>query len=148
MNRMKLVWTSAVVFVLTYALAFVIHGLILQSDYEQLPDLMRTNDEMMKRIYWMILADVFFAVAFVWVYVQGLKPAPWVGQCVRYALAVFAMAQLPGYMITHAVSPWPASVTLKQIGLELVRMLILGVVLGLLYRKEAESRNTRAAAGA
>lgn len=146
MNTKKLIWVSAVVFVVTYALAFLLHGIVLRNDYAQFPNLMRTNEEMMKRAYWMLLADVFFAVAFVWIYVQGLKQAPWVGQCVRYALAVFALAKLPEYMIGHAVSPWPATLTLKQMGLELVRMLVLGVVVGLFYRSEAETKAPRAMA--
>ena len=140
MNTKKLLWVSAVMFVVTYVSGFLVHGIILKSDYAQFPNMMRTDAEMMKRMYWIVLANVFFAVAFVWIYVQGLKQAAWVGQCLRYAVAVFAVAQLPGYMIEHAVAPWPAPLTIKTICLELVRMLILGVVVGLLYRKEAEAK--------
>ena len=148
MNTKKFVWVSAVVFVATYALGFVFHGIVLNPDYAQFPNLMRTQEEMMKRMYWMLLGDASFALAFVWIYLQGLKRGPWLGQGIRYGMAVFAIAQLSGYMITHAVQPWPAAVTLKQIGLELVRMLVLGVLIGLLYRNEAESgtSNLKAAA--
>jgi hypothetical protein len=137
MDKTKFVWVSVVVFVVTYALGFLFHGILLNADYARFPNLMRTQAEMMQRMYWMLLADAFFAIAFTWIYLQGLKRSAWVGQGVRYGVAVFAVAQLPDYMITHAVQPWPAPVTLKQICVELIRMLVLGVLIGFFYRKEA-----------
>jgi hypothetical protein len=143
----KKFWLSGLlVFVATYALGFVLHGVLLQSDYAQFPNLMRTQAEMMKRMYWMVLGDLSFALAFVWIYLQGLKQAPWVGQGLRFGLAVFAVAQLPGFMIEHAVQPWPATLTLKQICGEAICMLLLGLLVGFVYRKEAGGGTMTAAA--
>ena len=52
-------------------------------------------------------------------------------------MLAWLVSQAPMYIIWYAEQPWPGVVVVKQLGLELVSMLILGVVVAKLYKKAA-----------
>jgi hypothetical protein len=76
----------------------------------------------------------FFSLGFVWIYAQGVNAKPWLGQGVRFGLAVWVITSLAEYTVSYAVQPWTASVVLTQIGCELVMNLIAGVIVAAIYR--------------
>jgi len=85
----------------------------------------------------LLLGFVFFTLAFVWIYVQGVEAKGWLGQGLRYGLAVWLIATVSRYLIYYAIQPWSATVVAAQIGLELVATLVVSIVLAALYRKPA-----------
>src|SRR3954468_20254836 len=68
--------SAVVMFVLAWALSFVVHGLLLGPDYAVTPG-MRPPAEAQKIIYWLILAQAIFGAAFTWAYYQGKEDKPW-----------------------------------------------------------------------
>ena len=125
----KRFWLSfAVIFVLSMALDFVHHGLILHADYLQLGALFRSDADGQKYFGWMLLAHAFLAYAFAWIYLRGREDKPWFGQGLRFGFMVAVLAVVPGYLIYYAVQPMPGLLVAKQIFFDTVRTLILGVV--------------------
>ena len=125
----KKFWISTVViFVLMMATDFALHGVILHADYAQLPNLMRTEADSQHYFGWMILAHVLIAGSFVWIYQRGREDKPWLGQGLRFGLVVALLTVIPTYLIYYVVQPTPGMLVAKQIGFDLVRLLILGVV--------------------
>lgn len=130
-------WISAgVMFVLTFALSWAVHGGLLHGDYMQMlkTGAMRKPEDTHSLMHWMIIAHAVFALGFTWVYLQGREDKPWLAQGVRYGLAVACLAVIPIYLIYHVVTPVPLFVAFKQIVLDTVRVVIMGVVLAWLNR--------------
>ena len=131
MNKKFLVaWL--LVFALYMAGGMLVHGVILGGDY-MATGLMRPEAEAQKLMHWMILAHVLMAGAFTWIYVRGVENKPWLGQGLRYGLAV-AVLFVPIYMIYYVVQPTPGALAAKQIILDTILTLVLGAVVAFLYR--------------
>jgi hypothetical protein len=94
---------------------------------------MRTEADSQKYFHWMLLAHGLFALAFVWIYQRGREAKPWLGQGLRFGLAVAILAGVPGYLIYYVVQPLPALLVAKQVGFELVRLAGLGLCVGWAY---------------
>ena len=131
MNKKFLVaWL--LVFVLYMAGGMLVHGVILGDDY-MATNLMRPEADAQKLMHWMILAHVLMAGAFTWIYVRGDENKPWLGQGLRYGLAV-AVLFVPIYMIYYVVQPTPGALAAKQVVLDTILTLVLGAVVAFLYR--------------
>jgi hypothetical protein len=136
MSAKKLALSWLVVFICVSVLNFLIHGILLSPDYQSFPQLMRPPIEGPKYMPYMFFAFAVFALAMVWIYAQGAKPeSPWLGQGIRFGIAVWALTSIPMYLIYYSVQPWPLGITLKQIGFEFVSVVIYGIVTAALYGK-------------
>ena len=129
----KCIISAVVMFVMAWGLSFVVHGLLLGPDYYATQG-MRPPEEAQKIIYWLILAQAIFGVAFAWVYMQGKSDRPWVAQGVRFGIAMACLTVIPTYLIYHVVTPIAFIVAIKQIALDTIRLLLMGVVLAWINR--------------
>jgi hypothetical protein len=133
----KFIIAWIVLFVAWFLGSFVVHGLLLRSDYMQLASLFRTEGEEQKYFPLMILAHVILSGALVWIYARGAEAKPWLAQGVRFGVAVALLTAVPTYMIYFVVQPMPGDVVIKQIVYDSVLMVILGVIVAWLYRDTA-----------
>jgi hypothetical protein len=136
MNK-KLIIAWVVLFIAWFIGSFVVHGVLLHSDYLQLTNLFRAEGDQHKYFPLMILAHVIMAGAFVWIYARGVEAKPWVAQGVRFGVAVALLMIVPIYMIYFVVQPMPGDVVIKQIVFDGVLMVILGMIVAWLYRDTA-----------
>lgn len=129
-------WISAVVmFVMTSALSWLVHGNLLYGDYLPLAgSAMRRPAEAQPLMHWMFIAHALFSLAFVWIYLQGRDDKPWLQQGVRYGIAIAVLAVAPVYLIYHVVTPVPLVAALKQVAFDSVRVVLMGIVLAWLNR--------------
>jgi hypothetical protein len=131
MNKKFLVaWL--VLFVLYMAGGIVIHGMLLADEYLA-TGLMRPEAEAQQLMHLMILAHVLMAGAFTWIYARGVENKPWLGQGLRFGLAV-AVLFVPIYIIYYVVQPTPGVLAVRQIAYDTILTLILGVAVAWLYR--------------
>jgi len=132
MNKKFLVaWL--VLFILYFAFGFIVHGVLLHDDY-MTTNIMRPEADAQKLMPLMILAHVMLAGAFTWIYARGVENKPWLGQGLRYGLAVAFLAVIPLYLIYYVVQPLPSGLVVKQIVFDTIATLILGSVVAFLYR--------------
>lgn len=96
----KCIISAIVMFVMSWALSFVVHGSLLGADYAVTPG-MRPPAETQKIIYFIILAQAFVGIAFAWIYVQGKSDKSWLGQGIRFGIAVAFLTVIPTYLIYH-----------------------------------------------
>jgi hypothetical protein len=87
----------------------------------------------------MILAHIFMAGAFAWIYARGVEPKPWLGQGMRFGIAVAFLTVVPIYMIYYVVQPMPGGLVVKQIVFDGILTVILGIVVAFLYRTETRA---------
>ena len=127
MNK-RFVLSVVAVFVVSMLLGMVIHGMLLHDDYTRLQALFRTPAEAQAHFPYMLAAHLVMAIGFTWVYRQGRDARPWLGQGVRFGLALAVLVTIPTYLIYYAVQPMPSDVVAKQIVLDAIGMVILGIV--------------------
>lgn len=129
----KCIISAIVMFVMAWALSFVVHGLLLGPDYANTPG-MRPPAEAQKIIYFIILAQAIFGAAFAWVYHQGKEDKPWLAQGIRFGIAVAFLTVIPTYLIYHVVTPIALAVVIKQIVYDTIRVVLMGIVLAWINR--------------
>jgi hypothetical protein len=134
-KRFLLAWL--VIFIAWFLGSFVVHGVLLHDDYMAAKSLFRPEAEAQKFFPLMILAHIFLAGAFVWIYARGVEAKPWLGQGIRFAIAVIFLTTLPLYLIYYVVQPMPGATVVKQIIFDGILILILGAIVGFMYRRPA-----------
>jgi hypothetical protein len=131
-KRFVIAWI--VVFVAWMAGSFVVHGLLLGADYAATPHLFRPEADSGRLFPLMLLAHVSLAGALVWIYGRGVEDTPWVGQGVRFGLAVALLTVVPTYIIYYVVQPMPEGLVVKQIVFDAILVVLLGLLTAFLYR--------------
>lgn len=86
---------------------------------------------------WMLLAHVSLAGALVWIYQRGMQARPWLGQGLRFGVAVALLTVVPTYLIYYAVQPMPGAMLAKQIVFDGALVLPLGLLVAFLSRTKA-----------
>jgi hypothetical protein len=138
MNK-KFIVAWIVIFVAWFLGSFVVHGVLLHSDYMQLPNLFRPEADAQKYFPLMILAHLILSGAFVWIYSRGTEAKPWMTQGIRFGIAVALLTVVPTYMIYYVVQPMPGDMVIKQIVYDGVLMVILGTIVAWVYRDAAKT---------
>ncbi len=128
-----------VIFILWMVAGMVVHGMLLQQEYLGLPNLFRSEEESMPFFHWMIIAHVLMAGAFTWIYARGVENRPWLGQGLRFGLAVALLCVIPIYMIYYVVQPMPGMLAVKQIVFDTILTLVLGAIVAFLYRAQGRA---------
>jgi hypothetical protein len=133
MNK-KFMIAWALVFVVWFLGSYLVHGVLLHSDYAQLPNLYRTEADSQKYFPVMILAHVILSGALVWIYARGAEAKPWVAQGMRFGIVISLLTAVPTYLIYFAVQPMPGDTVIKQIVYDSVLRVVLGIVVAWAYR--------------
>ena len=133
----KFIIAWIVIFIAWFLGSFVVHGVLLHSDYMQVPNLFRAEGDEQKHFPLMILAHVILSGSLVWIYARGAEAKPWMVQGVRFGIAVALLTVVPTYMIYFVVQPMPGEMVIKQIVYDSVLMVILGTIVAWLYRDAA-----------
>ena len=136
MNKTFLIaWVA--VFVAWMAGSFVVHGLLLNDYYAQLPNLFRTETETQALSHFMLIGHIIMAGAFVWIYQRGINSRAWLGQGLRFGIAIALLAPIPSYMIYYVVQPMTGALVVGQAIGDSLLVIVLAVLTAFI------SRNTR-----
>lgn len=119
--------------------SFVVHGILLESGYAQLPNLFRSQDETAGLSHLMLVAHAVMAGAFVWIYQRGADARPWLGQGLRFGLAVALLAPVPMYTIYYVVQPMPAPFVVQQALFDGILVVILALIAAFMTGPSASS---------
>ncbi|HSR65896.1 MAG TPA: hypothetical protein VLM17_09900 [Xanthomonadaceae bacterium] len=121
-----------VVSIAALLLDFLVHGLLLQGDYDALVarGLMRAPADAQHYLPYMLAAHLLLGYGLTWLYRQGVDRArPAVGQGLRFGAAIALVATIPGYLIYYAVQPLPPALVHKQLLFGSAATLLLGLLL-------------------
>ena len=135
-------WISgAVMTVLSFALGFIVHGLLLGDDYAPLAgSLFRTPEDAHGYFPFMLLAHALIGFAFTWIYRQGKTAGvTTLTQGVRYGVAIAALMTIPMYLIYYAVQPMPEALVAKQIIFDTFAVVLMGIAVAYLNRAPGEA---------
>jgi len=134
MNLKKYMIATLVVYVVYSALAFVIHNIILEAEYEPMVGtVLRTVSDFGLRAPLLYLGNLVFALAFCAIYTFGYEPGKsWIGQGVRYGLLMGTLLA-PVAITEYVVYPVAGSLALKWVVFGYFQALACGLVMAALY---------------
>jgi hypothetical protein len=135
-RKMLFAWIA--VFVLWMVGSFVVHGVLLHEDYMRLQNLFRPEAEAGKFFPLMILAHVLLSGAFVWIYARGHESKSWLGQGVRFGVAVALLTVVPTYLIYYVVQPMPGTTVVKQTLFDGCLTVALGAVAAFMLKENGQ----------
>lgn len=79
------------------------------------------------------LAHLAMAIALVALFSRWVRPGPEIPQGLRFGVLAWLFGPVPMYLLGFAEQPWPLSLTIKQLALELLTMLVLGTLTSMIY---------------
>lgn len=133
------------VFIAAQLFAILIHGFILAADYA--PFYGRLLRPMDPNVGWPIFmlpaSHLAMSIAFVTIFARTLRPGPAIPQGVRFGVLAWLLGPVPMYLLWFSEQPWPSSLLVKQLPLELVNFLVLGLIAGAIAgSSESEQQGT------
>ena len=117
-----------VAFVMFSGLGYLVHGYILADAYGRFPALWRSADETAKHMPFILIANLVMAIPFVWIYERGRQDKPFMGQGIRYGIAMAALVPAGKFITYYAIQPIPHSIALHQILFDGAAMVLTAVV--------------------
>lgn len=135
MNK-RFVASVVVLFVVSMLSGLLVHGTILAADYTKLANagVYRTPEQAQPLMGFMLAANLAYAIGLTWIYRMGRDARPWMGQGFRFGLAVATLATIPTYLIYYVVTPMPSDLVAKQIVLDIMVLVVLGIVTAFINR--------------
>lgn len=129
----RIVIAIVVIFILESLIGGLIHRVLLNSDYAAVANLYRGPAD--TKYVLIFVGNLAFAIGAVWLYSHGVEDRPWVGQGVRFGIALWLVLMVPWFLVNYAVQPIPESLVWKQLGCELINKVILGIVTAGIVRR-------------
>jgi hypothetical protein len=136
----KFLLRTIVLAIAWFALGYVGHQLLLKRDYVAIEPIMRSKADMQAHMMFAPLGGLLSAAAMVWIYAQGRSAKPWLGQGLRFGVAVWAIAAVPHYIANYTIEPWPGAFVVKILAWELVAAMVLGVLVAGLSKNDGLAR--------
>ena len=111
-------------------LGLLVHGVVLRGDYQAMAALYRTQEQANAHAGWVLPAYLLLGLAMTWLYrrmpdSEGID----LRRGARFGLAIALVSFVPWHMLAFVAQPLPLAMMLRQVGLDLVAMVLLGILL-------------------
>jgi hypothetical protein len=148
MTKTRIFLTGLAALFVAELLATAIHGFVLAADYAPYyGTLLRGGDSPSWQLVFLTVAHAAYIGGLVWIYSRIPFAGARVTQGLRLGLLGWVVGQVPLWLVWFAEQPWPSSLVVKQLALELGSSLIVGVTIAALARR-ADPNSTAAPARA
>jgi len=136
MTKTRMFLTGLAALFVTELLAIAIHGFVLAADYAPYyGTLLRGGDSPSWQLSFLTVAHAAYIGGLVWIYARIPFAGARVTQGLKLGLLGWVVGQVPLWLVWFAEQPWPSSLVVKQLVLELVSALIVGVTIALIARR-------------
>ncbi len=138
MNKKRWVLASLAAFITAMVLEFIFNTFCLKIAYTEVANLWRPEAEMIRLMpmYWVAAFIVSFI--FVYIYSKGYEGKPsGLGEGLRFGLLFGLFVNLTMVTITYATMPITVRLARDWFVTGMVEYLIVGAVVGLIYKKSA-----------
>lgn len=126
----RLLMCGIVVAAAALLLGLAVHGLLLRADYQAIAPLYRTQAQATAQAAWILPAYLLLGLSMTWLY-RRMPASDGVdlGRGARFGLAIALVSYVPWHVLTFVGQPLPLSLMLRQVALDLVAMVLLGMLL-------------------
>lgn len=128
------IWATIAVFILWSLLDFLIHGVMLQSIYQETANLWRPEDEMKMPL--MSLVTLIFSICFVSIYSYLIKPKS-LSSGIKYGLIFGIATSVSMGFGSYCYMPIPLSLAFSWFIGSLIEIFLAGLIVGLIVKTEA-----------
>jgi len=133
MSRARVVTTIVVGFLVSQVLAALVHGFLLARDYEPFEGTLLRAARGQSTPPWQMLflpvAHLSFISAMVWMYARLQIGGSPMARGLTLGVLGWLIGQVPLWLLWYAEQPWPGGLVVKQLGLELLSSLIIGLAI-------------------
>jgi hypothetical protein len=130
MKKFIIAFFAAYIFLFLWG--WLLNGVFLKDVYAETPNLWRPQSEMMSLFHWIILGQALVVFAFVMIYASGFAGGDVVaGIKLGILLEIGAIGMRLGF---YAVQPFPGKLVLYGSIGGLVEMIIVGAIVGTIYK--------------
>jgi hypothetical protein len=130
----RLLIHSAVVFIVFSLYGFVVHGILLEDTYNELPGLWRPQAETEALLYWIFIAHALMAVPFAMIFAKGYENRG-LGEGVRFGLLIGIFLGA-GNLIFYAIQPSTLNLTAITFLADIGMTVAAGLALAAVYKPE------------
>ena len=133
MKTFAVAWIVA--FVVWMLGSFVVHGVILAPEYRALSAMFRNEADGAAHMPFLMVAHLIASGALAWIYGRGVQARPWVGQGVRFGLAVACLLPIYMYLVYFAVQPMPPVLVVRQIIFDTLVVVLVSLAVAFVHRR-------------
>jgi hypothetical protein len=128
-------------FLVSNVFAIAIHGFILAADYEPYRGTLLRSFESGPGWQSLLLpvAHLCFISGLVWIYGRLSLDGSQTARGLKLGLIGWLVGQAPLFLIWYAEQPWPDTLIVKQLGLELLSSLVIGLTIAFVSRLPAKA---------
>jgi hypothetical protein len=139
--------TVVAAFLLSNVFAIAIHGFILAADYQPYRGTLLRDFQNGPGWQSLLLpvAHLCFICGLVWLYRRLSLEGSHTARGLKLGLVAWLVGQAPLWLIWYAEQPWPGSLIVKQLGLELLSSLAIGLTIAVVSRVPARQITPRVA---
>jgi hypothetical protein len=134
MTTTRLVLSTVAAFLVSQVLAGLIHGFVLAADYGPYYGTLLRSQGNSWELLLLPVAHLAFICGLMWVYTHVQLQGSALRQGLTLGLLAWVMGQVPLWLIWYAEQPWPGSLVVKQLGLELASSLLIGCTIAFTLR--------------
>lgn len=136
MNKKRFFLASLVVFVIIAVLEYVFHNICLARLYADTANLWRPMPAMMKLVPYGYGINLIFALLFTYIYIKGYEAkGSGLGEGLRFGLIIGVFVSLPMAGWSYISMPIPFMLGIYWFIMGLVKYLVAGAAVGLIYKK-------------
>jgi len=121
-------------FVVSQILAVAVHGFLLNADYEPFRGSLLRADASWQMLT-LPLAHLLYISALVWVFGHAEFRGSVLAQGAKLGLLGWMAGEAPLWLLWYGEQPWPGQLVIKQLVLELVSSVILGITIAAVARR-------------
>jgi hypothetical protein len=135
MKRFIFAFVAAYIFM--FAWGWVLNGVVLKDVYAETPNIFRPQSEMMSLFHWILIGQAILILAFILIYASGFAGG---GVMAGIRLGILLeIAAIGSRMAIYAVQPFPGKLLVYGSLSGLVEMVIVGAIVGALYKPSTSS---------
>lgn len=135
MNTKKYLIGSLIIWVFVFLYDWVFHGILLQTMYQEIPGMMRSEADFGRMFPWLVIGEGLIAFMFCYIFVKGYENKGCM-EGVRYGLWIGIGFTIGPSLINYAVHPIPSKLVLAwAVGMPL-EMILAGVIFAAIYKPQ------------
>ena len=139
MTTARAIGTTLAAFLVAQILAIVIHGFILAADYAPFYGTLlrdQTGDPVWQALL-LPVSHLCLISGLVWIYGRLSIDGSQTARGLKLGVIAWLVGQAPMWLLWYAEQPWPDALVAKQLGLELVASLMIGLTIAFVSRRSA-----------
>ena len=128
MTKARMASAIAIGFIVSEVLAILVHGVVLNGEYEPFRGSLLRSGASWQMVF-LSVAHLSYVAALVWISSRAPFDGSVAARGVKLGVLGWMAGQAPVWLLWFGEQPWPGQLLVKQLVLEFVSSLLLGVTI-------------------